>query len=35
MDRAVWRLTVPLKPGRRNFLLLHLDRNKIRLEAID
>ena len=35
MDRAVWRLTVPVKPGRRNFLLLHLDQNKIRLETIE
>lgn len=35
MDRAVWQLVVPLKPGIRNFLLLHLDQNKIRLETID
>jgi type VI secretion system protein VasD len=35
LDGAVWHLTVPLQAGRRNFLLVHLDRNRIRLETID
>jgi type VI secretion system protein VasD len=35
LDGAVWHLTVPLQAGRRNFLLIHLDRNRIRLETID
>jgi len=35
MDHAVWQLTVPLKPGMRNFLLVHVDQNRIRLETID
>ena len=35
MDHAVWQLTVPLKPGIRNFLLVHVDQNRIRLETID
>ncbi|HZO20860.1 MAG TPA: type VI secretion system lipoprotein TssJ [Steroidobacteraceae bacterium] len=35
LDRAVWRLTVPLKPGRRNFLLIDLDKNTVRLDTGD
>jgi type VI secretion system protein VasD len=35
MQQAVWHLTVPLKPGRRNFLLVDLDRNTIRLMPVD
>jgi type VI secretion system protein VasD len=35
LDGAIWHLTVPLQAGRRNFLLVHLDRNRIRLETID
>lgn len=31
LGNAVWHLTVPLKPGRRNLLLIDLDRNTIRL----
>jgi type VI secretion system protein VasD len=33
--QAVWHLTVPLRPGRRNFLLIDLDRNTIRLMPVD
>jgi type VI secretion system protein VasD len=35
MPHAVWHLTVPLTPGRRNFLLVDLDRNTIRLMPVD
>ncbi len=35
MQGAIWRVTVPVRPGRRNFLLVHVDRNRIRLETID
>jgi type VI secretion system protein VasD len=35
MEQAVWHLTVPLKPGQRNFLLVDLDRNTIRLMPVD
>jgi type VI secretion system protein VasD len=35
LDGAVWHLTIPLQVGRRNFLLVHLDRNRIRFETID
>ena len=34
-QQAVWHLTVPLRPGRRNFLLVDLDRNTIRLIPVD
>jgi type VI secretion system protein VasD len=35
LDRAVWHLLVPVKSGRRNFLLVDLDRNTIRLVPVD
>jgi type VI secretion system protein VasD len=35
LEGAVWHLTVPLQAGRRNFLLVHLDHNRIRLQTID
>jgi type VI secretion system protein VasD len=35
MGAAVWHLAVPIKPGQRNFLLIHLDRNRIRVETPD
>jgi type VI secretion system protein VasD len=35
MQGAVWHVAVPIRPGRRNFLLVHLDQNRIRLEATD
>jgi len=35
MPQAVWHLTVPLKTGQRNFLLVDLDRNTIRLMPVD
>jgi len=35
IQQAVWHLTVPLKPGRRNFVLIDLDRNTIRLMPVD
>ena len=35
MGAAVWHLTVPVKPGQRNFVLIHLDRNRIRVETPD
>jgi type VI secretion system protein VasD len=31
LGQAVWHLAVPVKPGRRNFILIDLDRNTIRL----
>jgi type VI secretion system protein VasD len=35
MAHAVWHLAVPLKPGQRNFILIHLDEDRIRLDTID
>lgn len=35
LEQAVWRLSVPVKPGRRIFLLINLDRNTIRLVPVD
>jgi type VI secretion system protein VasD len=35
LEHAVWRLTVPLKLGRRNFLLINLDQDTIRLAPVD
>lgn len=35
LGHAVWRLTVPLKAGRRNFLLIDLDRDTVRLDTSD
>jgi type VI secretion system protein VasD len=35
LEHAVWHLTVPVKPGQRNFLLIDLDRDRIRLETVD
>jgi type VI secretion system protein VasD len=35
MGDAVWHLAVPVKLGQRNFLLIHLDRNRIRVETPD
>jgi type VI secretion system protein VasD len=34
-DGAVWRITVPLRPGTRNFLLVQLDHNRIRFQTQD
>lgn len=31
LDHAQWRLTIPVTPGRRNFVLVHLERNSIRI----
>jgi type VI secretion system protein VasD len=35
LEHAVWRTTVLVKPGRRNFLLIDLDQDKIRVETAD
>jgi len=35
LTQGVWHLSVPLKPGQRNFLLVDLDRNTIRLVPVD
>ena len=35
LEHAVWHLAVPVKPGQRNFLLIDLDRDRIRLETVD
>jgi type VI secretion system protein VasD len=35
LEHAVWHLTVPVKPGQRNFLLIDLDRDRIRVETVD
>jgi len=35
IEHAHWRLTVPVKPGRRNFLLLHLNNDSIRVDPVD
>ena len=35
LEHAVWHLTVPVKPGQRNFLLIDLDRDRIRLVTVD
>jgi type VI secretion system protein VasD len=35
LEQGVWRLAVPVTPGRRNFLLIDLNRNTIRVETID
>jgi len=35
LEHAVWRLTVPIRRGRRNFLLIDLDRDRIRLVTVD
>ena len=34
LDHSLWRLTIPVKPGRRNFLLIHLDHDTIRVETV-
>jgi type VI secretion system protein VasD len=35
VEHAIWRLTIPVVPGRRNFLLIDLDRSVIRLMPVD
>ena len=35
LEHAVWRLTVPIQRGRRNFLLIDLDRDTLRLVTVD
>jgi type VI secretion system protein VasD len=35
LEHAVWRATVPVKLGRRNFLLIDLDQDRIRVETVD
>ena len=35
VEHAVWHLTVPLRPGRRNFLLVEVDRDTIRVMPVD
>jgi len=35
LDHAVWRLAIPLRPGQRNFLLIDLDKNTVRLDTGD
>jgi type VI secretion system protein VasD len=35
LEHATWRMTIEVKPGRRNFLLIDLDRNTVRLVTVD
>ena len=35
VEHAIWRLTIPVVPGRRNFLLIDVDRSVIRLMPVD
>jgi type VI secretion system protein VasD len=35
LGQAVWHLAVAVKPGQRNFLLIDLDRNTIRVVPVD
>jgi type VI secretion system protein VasD len=35
LEQATWRVSVPIKAGRLNFLLIDLDQDKIRVEALD
>jgi len=35
LEHAVWHVTIPVKPGRHNFLLIDLDQDKIRVETLD
>ncbi len=35
IEHGTWRLSVPLIAGRRNFLLIDLNRNTIRVETLD
>jgi len=35
LEHALWRLAVPLKAGRRNFVLIDLDRDTVRLDTSD
>jgi type VI secretion system protein VasD len=35
LEHGVWRLSVPITVGRRNFLIIDLDRNTIRVETVD
>jgi len=35
LEHAVWRLAVPLKAGQRNFVLIDLDRDTVRLDTSD
>ncbi len=33
LDRATWRLVVPVQPGRHNFLLIDVDKDTVRLDT--
>ena len=35
LEHAAWRLTVPIKPGKRNFILIDLDQSRIRLDPVE
>jgi type VI secretion system protein VasD len=35
LEHAVWHLIVPVKVGRRNFLLIDVDQARIRVETVD
>lgn len=35
IEHALWRLSVPITAGRRNFLIIDLDRSTIRFETVD
>ncbi|MBS0422444.1 MAG: type VI secretion system lipoprotein TssJ [Proteobacteria bacterium] len=35
LEQATWRVSIPVKVGRLNFLLIDLDQDKIRVEALD
>jgi type VI secretion system protein VasD len=35
LEHATWRLTIAVKRGQRNFLLIDLDRNTVRLVTVD
>jgi type VI secretion system protein VasD len=35
LEHADWRITVPIKPGKRNFILIDLDQSRIRLDPVE
>jgi type VI secretion system protein VasD len=35
LEHAGWRITVPIKPGKRNFILIDLDQSRIRLDPVE
>ena len=35
LEHGVWHITVPIKPGKRNFVLIDLDQSRIRLDPVE